>query len=67
MGFLVAQQVKNLPADAKDTGGVGLILLGSPPGGVGTATPPPVFLPENSIHRGAWRILSVGSAKKSQT
>ena len=63
--FPVAQQVKNLPADAKDTGDAGLIPgLGCSPGG-GHGNPPHYSCLENSMDRGAWRDTVRGSAKKS--
>ena len=65
MGFPVAQQVKNLPADAKDTGDAGLIPgLGCSPGG-GHGNPPQYSCLENSMDTGAWRHTVHGSAKKS--
>ena len=53
---LVAQMVKNLPANAGDTGEVGLIPgLGRPPG-VGNGNPLQYTCLENSMGRGAWWI-----------
>ena len=58
----VAQREKNLPANAGDTGEVGLIPgLGRPPG-VGNGNPLQYTCLENSMGRGAWQATVHGMA-----
>ena len=59
----VALVVKNLPANAGDVGGVGLIPeLGRSPGG-GHGNPLQYFFLENPMDRGAWRATVHGTAE----
>ena len=59
----VALVVKNLPANAGDVGGVGLIPeLGRSPGG-GHGNPLQYFFLENPLDRGAWRATVHGTAE----
>ena len=67
--FLESQVVlviKNLPANAGDIRDVGLIpRSGRSPGG-GQGNPLPIFLPGESMERGAWRAI-IHAVSKSQT
>ena len=55
--------VKNLPANAGDTGDVGLIpVLGRSPGG-GNGNPLQYFCLENSMDRGGWQSTVHGVTK----
>ena len=57
--------LKNLPANAGDTGDTGLIPgLGRSPGG-GHGNPLQYSCLENSMHRGAWLATVHGVAEKS--
>jgi len=59
----MAQLVKNLPANAGDTRGAGLIPgLGTSPGG-GIGNPLQYFCLENHVDRGAWQATVHGVAK----
>ena len=63
---LVAQMVKNLPANAGDTGNEGLIPgLGKSPG-EGNGNPLQYSCLENPMDRGAWQA-TVHGVKKSRT
>ena len=60
---LMAQLVKNLPPNAGDTRGAGLIPgLGASPGG-GIGNPLQYSCLENHMNRGAWRAAVPGVAK----
>ena len=66
LGFPGSSVVKNLPANARVTGDVGLIPeLGSSPGG-GNGNPLQYSCLENPTNRGAWQASVLGVAK-SQT
>ena len=66
MGFQVALVVKNLPANARDSGNLGSIPgLGRSPGG-GNGTPLQYSCWENLMDRGAWWAI-VHRVAKSQT
>ena len=59
--------VKNLPANAGDTGDMGLVPgLGTSPG-VGNGNPLQYSCLENSMDRGAWQGTSPQGSQKSQT
>ena len=59
--------VKNLPANAGDTGDTGLVPgLGTSPG-VGNGNPLQYSCLENSMDRGAWQGASPQGSQKSQT
>ena len=60
---LVAQTVKNLPANVGD---LGLIPGSGRSPGEGNGNPPQCSCLENSVDRGAWRVTVQGVAK-SQT
>ena len=65
MGFPGGSMVKNLPANAGDTGDVGSIAgSGRSPGG-GNGNPLQYSCLENPVDRGAWRA-TVHSVTKSQ-
>ena len=59
----MAQWVKNPPADARDTGDVGLTLgLGRSPGG-GNGNPMPYSCLESLMDRGTWWATAHGVTK----
>ena len=66
-GLEVALVVKNPPANAGDTGDVGLISgLGRSPGG-GNGNPLQYSCLENPMDRGAWRATVHGVAESNTT
>ena len=66
-GFLVAQLVKNLPANAGDARDAGLIPeSGRSPGG-GHGNPLQYSCLENPMDRGAWQAKSLGSQELDTT
>ena len=67
MGFPGGSVVKNLPANARDTGDVGLIFgLGRSPG-EGNGNPHQHSCLGNLMDRGAWWVTVHGVTKNSQT
>ena len=59
--------MKNLPANAGDTGDLGSVPgLGRSPGG-GNGNPLQYSCLENPMDRGAWRVTAHGLAKESDT
>ena len=62
---MMAQQVKNLPDNAGDTGDAGLIPGSGRSPGEGHGNPPQYFCLENPTDRGAWRA-TVREVTKSQ-
>ena len=67
MGFPGSSVVKNLPANARDTGDVGLTHgLGRTPG-EGNGKPHQHSYLGNGMDRGAWWVTVHGVTKKSQT
>ena len=66
-GFPGSSVIKNLPANAGDTGQMGLILgLGRFPG-EGHGNPLQYSCLENSIDRGAWQAIVYGVAELDTT
>ena len=57
--------VKNLPANAGDTGDAGSIRGSGRSTGVGNGTPLQYSCLENSMNRGAWRATSTGSRSRT--
>ena len=62
MGFPGGPVVKNRPANAGDTGDVGLILGSGRSPGVENGNPLQYSCLENSMNRGAWRATVLGVA-----
>ena len=66
MGFSGGPVLKNLPADAGDTGDVSLIPGSGRSSGLGNGNPLQYSCLENSMDRGAWKA-TVHGVTKSQT
>ena len=65
MGFSGGPVLKNLPADAGDTGDLGSIPESERYPGEGNGNPFQYFCQENPMDRGAWQVTVHGVTKES--